>query len=165
VALHKISLVTIFCIYVFFIFSPSSRRHPYPFWYRFYNKLSNGTSIEKFMFRYLVIPRIPDNRAGHAMPAPPAAPQLGATDGDHFDACFAQQRVRVCVPVIGEAPSRRRTDQIGAAVPLRPLAYVCAPAGLDHAQLLKPKCFCNHVDEWLFVLVQVNAAWLIARPV
>src|SRR5215467_2721350 len=48
-----LSLVTIFCIYVFFIFSPSSRRHPYPFWYRFYNKLSNGTSIEKFVLRYL----------------------------------------------------------------------------------------------------------------
>src|SRR5262245_20460535 len=35
------------------MFSPSSRRHPYTFWHRFYNKLSSETCIEKFMFGYL----------------------------------------------------------------------------------------------------------------
>src|ERR1700754_3332437 len=37
------------------------------------------------------------DRAGHAMPSPAAPPELGAHDGDHLDACPAQQGVRVGV--------------------------------------------------------------------
>src|SRR5215475_235281 len=66
------------------MFSPSSRRHPYPFRHRLYNKLSGDTRIEKFMFRYLV--------GGASMPRStelpdvlqPLARRQALVVGDHF---------------------------------------------------------------------------------
>src|SRR5438105_188968 len=54
----------------------------------------------------LVIHRIADDRAGHAMPAAAAAAQFGAGDRDDFDALLAQQRVGIHVAIIGEDHTR-----------------------------------------------------------
>jgi hypothetical protein len=49
----------------------------------------------------LVVDRIANDRAGHAMPATAAAPQLGARNCDDLDTFLAHQCVRIGVAVIG----------------------------------------------------------------
>src|SRR5262245_2490475 len=83
----------------------------------------------------LVVHRIADDWAGHAVPATPAATQLGADDRDDLDALLAQQRVGVRVAVVGEDHPRRCADEVGAAVPLRALAHVGGATGFDDAHL------------------------------
>src|SRR5215468_5258325 len=83
-----------------------------------------------------VIDRLAHDRAGHAMAAAAAAAELGADDGDDLDAFLAQERVGVGVAVVGENDTRRDAYEVGAAVPLCPLAHVGRAAGLDDAHLL-----------------------------
>src|SRR6516225_3417010 len=71
---------------------------------------------------HLVIDWIANDRAGHAVPAAAAAPELGARDRDHLDALFPQQRIGVHVAVIREDDARRGANEVGAAVPLGALA-------------------------------------------
>src|SRR5262249_7644210 len=86
----------------------------------------------------LLVDRVPNDGAGHAMPAAAAAPELGARDRYDFDAFLAQQRIGVHVAVVGKAHTRRHADEIGAAIPLRALAHVGVAAGLDDAHLFDP---------------------------
>src|SRR5262245_33314652 len=76
-----------------------------------------------------VVHRIAADRAGHAVPAATAAPELGADDRDDLDALLAQERVRVGVAIVREDHARRGADQVGAAVPLGALAHVRGAAG------------------------------------
>ncbi len=112
-----------------------------------------------------VVDRIPDDRAGHAVPAAAAAAEFRADDRDHLDAFLAQQRVGVRVAVVGVDHARRRADEVGAAVPLRALALVVAAAGLDDAQLLQAQRLGHDVHERLLLAVELDAARMIARPV
>src|SRR5271166_6018342 len=66
----------------------------------------------------LVVDRVANDRAGHAMATAATATQFGADDGDDLDAFLAQQSVGVHVTVVGVDHARRRAHQVGAAVPL-----------------------------------------------
>ena len=85
------------------------------------------------------------------MTAAATTAQFRADDGDHLDAFLAQQRVGVGVAVIGVDDAWRRADEVGAAVPLRPLALVVAAAGLDDAQFLQAQRFLDDVDKGLLL--------------
>jgi hypothetical protein len=82
----------------------------------------------------LLIDRIADDRAGHAMPAAAAAAKLRARDRDDLDALLAQQGIGVHVAVVGEYDARRGTNEIGAAIPLRrsrmPIRTLPVPIGI-----------------------------------
>src|SRR5215471_1160771 len=94
----------------------------------------------------------------------PAAPQLGTDDGDDLDALFAQQCIRVRVAVVGEDHTRRRADEVGAAVPLRAFAYVSGTAGLDDAHLFHSERIGHGFYKWLLVFAQLDPAGFIAGP-
>src|SRR4051794_10718989 len=77
---------------------------------------------------------VADQRTRHAVATTTAATELGADDGDHFDACPAQQCVGVGVAVVGEHHSRFDSDEVVAAVPLLAFGVVGGAAGFDHPQ-------------------------------
>src|SRR6185312_3624428 len=66
--------------------------------------VSLRTRLTAELERVLVHPsgRVADQRTRHAVAAAAASAELGADDGDHLDACPAQQRVGVGVAVVGE---------------------------------------------------------------
>src|SRR5262245_3012186 len=91
----------------------------------------------------LVVHRIPSDRTGHAVTTASTAAEFRADDGNHLDALLAQQGVGVGIAIVSEDDAGRRTDQIGATVPLCTLAHIGAAAGLDDAQLLQAQRFRN----------------------
>ena len=76
-------------------------------------------------------------RAGHAMAAAATAAELGARDGDHFDARPAKQRVGVDVAVVADDDSGLDGDDVVAVVPLLALGLVAVAAGGDDPQAVE----------------------------
>ena len=113
----------------------------------------------------LVVHRVPDDRARHAMTAAATASQLRADNGDHLNAFLAQQRVGIGVAVVGVHDAWRRTNEVGTTVPLRPLALIVASARLDDTKFLETQRFLDDADKWLRFRAQFYAARVIARAV
>src|SRR5690606_10672852 len=105
-----------------------------------------------------VIDRVADDRAGHAVAAATAAPQFAGADGDDLDAGLAQQGIGVGVAVVADDHARLQADHVVAVIPLLALGLVGIATGFHHAQLLEAQAFGDHIDEWLFLAAQVDAA-------
>src|SRR5882757_2380388 len=88
--------------------------------------------LERVLVPVHSVDGVPDQRARHAVAAAAAAAEFGADDGDHLDACPAQQRVGVGVAVVGEHHAGFDGDEVVAAVPLLALRVVGGATGLDH---------------------------------
>src|SRR6516162_4649225 len=103
----------------------------------------------------LLVNRIADDRAGHAMTPAAATPQLGADDRDDLNTFLAQQGVGVRIAIVGENHTRGRTDEIRTAVPLRAFAHVRGPSRLHYTHFLNAKRLRDHLDQWSLLLVQL----------
>ena len=95
------------------------------------------------------------------MSAATSASKLRADDRDHLDARLAQQGIGIGIAVIGKDHARRGADQIGAAVPLRPLAHVARAAGLDQPHGFQAEGAANRFDQTALVLAQVERSGFI----
>ena len=96
---------------------------------------------------------VPDDRAGHAVPAAAAAAQLGTDDRNDLDAGIAQRGVGLGVAVIGEHHPRLQSDGVVRAVPLLALGRVVVPGGLHQAQPFVARGLGDHVHEAAVSLV------------
>src|SRR5262249_60526459 len=75
------------------------------------------------------------DRAGHAVPAAAALPQLKALDRDHLDPGLAQRGVGTGVALVGDHHAGLERDHVVPVVPLLALGLDVVPAGLDHPHL------------------------------
>src|SRR5215813_2409788 len=95
----------------------------------------------------LVLHRIADYRACHAVAAAAAPAEFRADDRDDLDPGLAQQGIGAGVAVVGEHHAGGDGDEVVAAVPLLPLVHVGFASEVDHTQAREVQRGGYHVDE------------------
>ena len=78
--------------------------------------------------------RVAQNRARHAAGTAPATAELGACDGDDFDALVAKAGVGVDVSLVRDHDPGGHGQDVVAVVPLFAGGLVAVTAGLDQPQ-------------------------------
>src|SRR5689334_9418062 len=107
--------------------------------------------------------RVADQRAGHAVAATAALPDLGAVDREDLDPGLAHQRIRVLVALIGDDDAGFERHDVVAVVPLLALGLPRVAAGLDDAKLLDAQRVLDGAEERV-VATDVDLALLVRGP-
>src|SRR5215813_14567112 len=85
----------------------------------------------------LLVHRIADDRASHAMSTSPATSQFRANYSDDFHALFAKEGITIRIAVVAKDHTGRDRDIVVTAVPLLSLGRISIASGIDHPQLFQ----------------------------
>src|SRR4051812_34757924 len=95
----------------------------------------------------LLVSRLANDGAGHAVPAPPSAAELLARDGEHLDACLQELGVGGLVALVADDDPRLERDDVVAVVPLVPLGLELVATGGDELEVGDPEGVAYLVEE------------------
>lgn len=95
----------------------------------------------------LVIHRLANNRAGHAMPATAAAPQLCRADLHYLNAGSPQFLVGVLVAVIGHHHARFNGHDVVGIIPLLTRGGINIPTCFNDLEASNTECLGYDIEE------------------
>ena len=94
-----------------------------------------------------VVEAVPQDRAGHAVTAAAALPELEAGDLHHLDTRLSHLGDGVGVPLVGDDHAGLERDDVVAVVPLLPLLLVLVATRLDDVELRDTEGVGDGADE------------------